>query len=83
MARLLPKRAGGARERRAHHGQTSLQRSRPRLTRVAGRGQMPRNDDRAFRPSRRMATPQIVPSVSYGGLPRTRVNKGMKKDRSL
>jgi hypothetical protein len=48
---------------------------------VAGRGQKPRNDDRAFRPGRRMATPQIVPSVSYGGLPRTRVNKGKKKGR--
>src|ERR671921_1550690 len=69
IARLLSRRAAGARERRAHHRQTGLRRSRPRLTQVAGRGQKPRNDDQAFRPGRRVATPRFVPSVSYGGFP--------------
>ena len=49
-----------ARELRANHGQTYLRGLARHVcpTRVAGREQKLRNDDRAFRPWRRMATPQ-------------------------
>ena len=40
---------------------------RVRLTRVAGREQELRNDDRAFRLYKRMATPQFTASISVGG----------------
>lgn len=50
------------RELRAYHGRTYLRGLARRvcLTRVAGREQKLRNDDRAFRPWRRMATPQYI-----------------------
>ena len=40
---------------------------RVQLTRVAGREQELRNDDRAFRLQKRMATPQFTVSISVGG----------------